>query len=59
MKKILIVSSPNEQSTRQESCYLQTYNKEKSAVAFDANITAIRKEMRNANDETVVVQQKS
>lgn len=54
MKKILIVSSPNEYTTRQACCYLQTYNKDKSAVPFDANITAIRKYMRNANDETVV-----
>ena len=34
MTQILTISSPNSESTKQASCYLQTYNKEKNAMTF-------------------------
>ena len=55
MSQILMISSPNLESTRQASCYLQTYNKEKEAVTFTSNITAVRKVMHTAKDETAVI----
>ena len=55
ISQILMISSPNSESTRQARCYLQTYNKEKEAVTFTSNITAVRKAVHAAKDETVVI----
>ena len=55
MTQILMISSPNQESTRQACCYLQTYNKGKDAVSFSTNITAVRKAIHAAKDETAVI----
>lgn len=55
ISQILTVAVPSNDYIKPACCYLQTYNKGKNALSFDDNITAIRKLIRSAKDETAVL----
>lgn len=55
ISQILVISSPNADSTRQSCYYLKVFNRDKNVISFDTNKTMIRKTFHNAKDETVII----
>ena len=56
LQQILVISSPNLNCTKQASMYLKLYNRNKTALSFDSNKTAVRNMFHSSKDETIVIQ---
>lgn len=54
--QILVIDSPNPDVTRQVCCYLKLYDRIKPVLTFETNRAMLRKELHNAKDETVVIE---